>query len=281
MIKVGQFNKLKVLRKKAAGYFLEGTDEGILLPTRLAPPGLKEGDAVNAFIYHDSEGRIIATTQKPLGVVGDIVLLEVVEITPFGAFLDFGLMKDLLIPKKNIRSHIRKNQKCLVRIILDEKTGRLSATEYLESSLNNEDLSVKEMDEVGLTIYRKTQIGYETIINNKHRGMLHFSEVYRPLKTGDRFSGFIKKIFKNKNTGETLIDVVAGKPGYERVSDESGKILALLEDYGGHLPYHDKSDPEAIYNFFKISKKTFKMALGKLYKQRKIEIDESGIRLIQ
>ena len=281
MIKVGQFNKLKVLRKKAAGYFLEGTDEGILLPTRLAPPGLKEGDAVNAFIYHDSQGRIIATTQKPLGVVGDIVLLEVVEITPFGAFLDFGLMKDLLIPKKNIRSHIRKNQKCLVRIILDEKTGRLSATEYLESSLSNEDLSVKEMDEVNLTIYRKTQIGYETIINNKHRGMLHFSEVYRPLKTGDRFSGFIKKIFKNKNTGETLIDVVAGKPGYERVSDESGKILALLEDYGGHLPYHDKSDPEAIYNFFKISKKTFKMALGKLYKQRKIEIDESGIRLIQ
>lgn len=280
MLNVGQFNKLKVLRKKPAGYYLDGTDDGILLPARLAPPTLNEGDEVNAFIYHDSEGRLIATTQKPLGVVGDIVLLKAVEITPFGAFLDFGLMKDLLIPKANMRSNMRRNGEYLVKIILDEKTGRLSATEYLESSLSNEELSVKEMDEVNLTIYRKTQIGYEVIINNMHRGMLHFNEVFRPMKIGDHFPGFIKKISKHKISGETLIDVVAGKAGYTRVSDESDKILQLLNNYGGHLPYNDKSDPEAIYNFFKISKKTFKMAIGKLYKQEKIRIDEKGIWLV-
>lgn len=280
MVQVGQFNRLKVLRQKPAGYFLEGTEEGILLPTRLAPPTLAEGDMVNAFIYHDSEGRIIATTQKPYGVVGDIVLLKAVDLAPFGAFLDFGLMKDLFIPKANMRSAVRKNASYLVKIILDEKTGRLSATEYFEASLSNEPLTVKQMEEVQLVIYRKTQIGFEVIINNRHRGILHFSEVYRPLEIGDRLPGFIKNVSKNKITGETLIDVVVGKSGYARVTDESDKILELLESYGNHLPYNDKSDPEEIYNFFKISKKTFKMAIGKLYKQQKIMIDDSGIRLL-
>ncbi len=281
MIHVGQFNKLKVLRSKTAGLYLEGTDDGILLPTRFVPDGTKEGEELNVFLYHDSEGRLIATTQKPAGCVGDIVLLRAVEVTSFGAFLDFGLMKDLLIPQKNIRSHIRKNGEYLVKIILDEKTGRLSATEYLEDSLSNEHLTVKEMDEASMTVYRKTQIGYEIIINNRHRGILHFNEVYRPLRTGDHFRGFVKRIFKSKTSGETLIDVVAGKPGYARVEDESDRILRLLEDYGGRLPYNDKSDPEAIYNFFKVSKKTFKMAIGKLYKQQKIMIEDSGIRLIE
>lgn len=280
MINVGQFNKLKVLRSRPAGLYLEGTDEGILLPTRFVPAGTKEGDELCVFIYHDSEGRLIATTQKPAGCVGDIVLLRAVEVTSFGAFLDFGLMKDLLIPKKNTRSHIHKNGEYLVKIILDEKTGRLSATEYLEDSLSNENLTIKEMDEASMIVYRKTQIGYEVIINNKHRGILHFNEVYRPLQTGDHFRGFVKKIFKSKTSNETLIDVVVGKAGYARVEDESEKILRLLEDYGGHLPYNDKSDPEAIYNFFKISKKTFKMTIGKLYKQQKIMIEESGISLI-
>ncbi len=280
MINVGQFNKLKVLRSRPAGLYLEGTDDGILLPTRFVPAGTKEGDELNVFIYHDSEGRLIATTQNPAGCVGDIVLLKAVEVTSFGAFLDFGLMKDLLIPNKNIRSQIRKNGEYLVKIILDEQTDRLSATEYLEDSLSNEELTIKEMDEAAMTVYRKTQIGYEVIINNKHRGILHFNEVYRPLQIGDHFRGFVKKIFKSKTSGKTLIDVVVGKAGYARVEDASDKILRLLKDYGGHLPYNDKSDPEAIYNFFKISKKTFKMTIGKLYKQQKIRIEDSGISLI-
>lgn len=279
MIQIGKFNNLKVLREKPAGVYLEGADDGILLPKRFVPEGVKPGDMLNVFLYHDSEDRLIATTQKPYGELGDVVLLKVVSITDFGAFLDFGLMKDLFIPKKNMRHFMRVNGHYLVKIVLDEKSGRLSATEYIEQFLSNDDLTVKENDEVKLMVYRKTQIGYETIINNVHKGILHFNEIYRPIEIGDRFPGFVKKIFKHEKTGEILIDVVAGKQGYARVENESDKILRLLEENAGYLPYYDKSDPEEIYSFFKMSKKTFKMSIGRLYKEGKIELVKAGIKL--
>lgn len=279
MIQIGKFNNLKVLREKSAGLFLEGTEEGILLPKRFVPKDAQPGDEVNVFLYHDGEGRLIATTQKPLGELGDIVQLKAVSITGFGAFLDFGLMKDLFIPKSNMRSFMRPQGMYFVKIILDEKTNRLSATEYIEQFLSNENLTVKEMDEVMLTIYRETDIGFETIINNVHKGILHFNEVFRPLQIGDRLQGFIKKIFIHEKTGETLIDVVAGKSGYSRVDDESEKILSLLRQHGGYLPYYDKSDPEEIYSFFGMSKKTFKMSIGKLYKAHLISLTSTGIQL--
>lgn len=280
MIQIGKFNDLRVLREKPAGLYLEGTEEGILLPKRFVPEGAKVDDTLHVFLYHDSEGRLIATTQKPFGEVGEVVLLKVVSVTDIGAFLDFGLMKDLFIPKSKMRSFMRVGGEYMVRITTDEKSGRLSATEYIEASLSNEPLTVKEMDEVDLTIYRKTQIGYEVIINNVHRGILHFNEVFRPVKTGDHFKGFIKKIFKNENTGETLLDVVAGKAGYARVENESDKVLRLLKENNGYLPFYDKSDPEEIYAFFKMSKKTFKMALGKLFKERKINLTKTGFELL-
>lgn len=280
MITIGKFNDLKVLREKPAGLFLEGTDEGILLPKRFVPKDAHIGNTISVFLYHDSEGRLIATTQQPMGMLDDIVRLKVVNITGFGAFLDFGLMKDLFIPKSNMRSFMRPQGWYFVKIILDQKTGRLSATEYFEKSLVNDPLSIKEMEQVDLTIYRRTNIGFETIINNKHKGILHFNEVFRPLQPGDRLKGFVKKIFKNEKTGETLIDVVTGKPGYDRVDDESEKILNLLRSHDGYLPFYDKSDPEAIYDFFGMSKKTFKMAIGKLYKAQLIDLTSTGIRLV-
>lgn len=280
MIQIGKFNDLKVLREKPAGLYLEGTEEGILLPKRFVPEGAKVDDTIRAFLYHDSEGRLIATTQKPFGEVNEVVLLKVVSVTDIGAFLDFGLMKDLFIPKSKMRSFMRNGGEYMVRIVTDEKSGRLSATEYIEASLGNESLTVKEMDEVELTVYRKTQIGYEVIINNIHRGILHFNEVFRPVKIGDRFKGFIKKIFKSEKTDETLIDVVAGKPGYARVENESEKVLRLLKENNGYLPFYDKSDPEEIYAFFKMSKKTFKMALGKLFKEKKINLTKTGFELV-
>lgn len=279
MIEIGRFNKLKVIREKPAGVYLDGTEDGILLPKRFVPADLKIGDEVNVFLYHDSEDRIIATTQKPFGLLDDVVLLKVVSVTGIGAFMDNGLMKDLFIPKKNMRSFMRVNGQYLVRIVTDEKTGRLSATEYLESELSNQNLPFKELDEVVLTVYRKTQIGYEVIINNFYKGILHFNEIYRPIKIGDRFPGFIKKIFKHPSSGETLVDVAAGKPGYSRVGDESEKILRLLKEHNGYLPYFDKSDAEEIYAFFKMSKKTFKMAIGRLYKEGRIRITQTGILL--
>lgn len=280
MVKIGQYNVMKVIKEKPMGVFLDDGDAGILLPKRFVPGGTKTGDELNVFLYHDGEDRPIATTQKPIGVLGDIVKLKVVSVTNQGAFLDWGLMKDLFIPKSKMKTFMISNGEYLVKIVMDEKTGRLAATEKLEPFLSNENLTVKEKDIVDMIVYRKTNIGYEVIINNIHKGILHNNEIYRNISIGDKFKGFIKKIFTDKS-GNNLIDVAAGKPGYERVEDETEKILRLLKENNGYLPYHDKSSPEEIYSLFSMSKKTFKMATGNLYKQRKISFTKTGIQLLE
>ena len=170
----------------------------------------------------------------------------------------------------------------LVQIYVDEQTGRVAATEKFDYMLSNEVLTVKEMDVVHLTAYRRTDLGYVMIINNKHTGLLHFNEIYRNITAGDKFKGFIKKIYPEDKGGKDRfrIDVAAGKPGYNRVEDETEKILRLLKENDGYLPYHDKSDPDEIYSFFGMSKKTFKMTTGNLYKQRKISFEKTGIKLL-
>jgi Uncharacterized protein conserved in bacteria len=276
MVRMGEYNTLKVIKVKDVGVFMDNGEEGILMPKRFVPPGTRIGDELEVFLYHDGEGRPIATTQRPFGVLGDIVKLKAVSVTPQGAFLDWGLMKDLFIPKSGMISFIRPQGEYLVKIVMDEQTGRVAATEKLERFLSNETLTVKEKDQVDLLIYRQTEIGYEVIINNKHKGILHSNEIFRPIAIGDRFQGFIKNILP-----ENKIDVVAGKPGYRRVEDEAAKIIRLLQENNGYLPYHDKSTPEEIYEFFHISKKTFKMTTGNLYKQQKILFTETGIRLVE
>ncbi len=271
---MGEYNVLKVIKEKPMGLFLDDGDIGILLPKRFVPPGAKIGDELKVFLYHDGEDRPIATTQKPYGVLGDIVKLKAVNVTHQGAFLDWGLMKDLFIPKSKMQDFMRVNGEYLVKIVMDEQTGRLAATEKLEPFLSNETLTVNVKDEVELIVYRKTDIGYEMIINNQHKGMLHFNEVHRNIETGDRFKGFIKNILP-----ENKIDVAAGKPGYERVEDETEKVLRLLKENDGYLSYHDKSSPEDIYSFFGMSKKTFKMTTGNLYKQHKLVFTKTGIQL--
>jgi hypothetical protein len=170
-----------------------------------------------------------------------------------------------------------------VKIYLDEQTGRLAATEKIDPYLSNENLTVKDNDIVNLTIYRRTDIGYVVIINNRHTGVLHSNEIYRDIHIGDQFPGFIKNILPadQSPSGEVLIDVAAGRPGYARVEDAADKVLRLLKENKGRLPYHDKSDPEAIYSFFGMSKKTFKMTTGKLYKEKKINITNTEIILNQ
>lgn len=276
MIKVGEYNILKVIREVDFGVYLEDGAEGILLPKRFVPANTKIGDEVNVFLYHDGEDRLIATTQIPKGILGDIVKLRTVSVTPQGAFLDNGLMKDLFVPKSKQQQGMIPNGEYLVKIYLDEQTGRLAATERIESYLSNEDLTVKELEVVDLIVYRRTDIGYVVIINNKHTGVLHHNEIYRNITVGDKFTGFIKKIYPEENK----IDVAAGKPGYQRVEDEGEKILRLLKENDGYLPYYDKSDPEEIYSFFGMSKKTFKMTTGNLYKQRKISFEKTGIKLV-
>ena len=276
MVKMGEYNVLKVIKEKPMGVFLDDGEEGILLPKRFVPGGTKTGNSLTVFLYYDGEDRPIATTQKPHGVLGDIVKLKAVNVTNQGAFLDWGLMKDLFIPKSKMKNFIVKNGEYLVKIVMDEKTGRLAATEKLEPFLSNENLTVKEKEIVDLVVYRQTDIGYEVIINNIHKGILHNNEIYRDICIGDKFKGFIKNILP-----ENKINVAAGKPGYKRIEDETEKILRLLNENDGYLPYNDKSSPEDVYSFFQMSKKTFKMVLGNLYKQQKIALTKTGIQLIE
>jgi predicted RNA-binding protein (virulence factor B family) len=276
MIQVGRINTLKVLREVDFGVYMDDGKEGILLPKRYVPTGAKVGDMIDVLIYHDSDDRLIATTQKPLGFLDDIIFAKAVTVTPQGAFLDWGLMKDIFVPLSQQQKMI-PNGYYLVKIVLDEQTGRLAATEKIDSFLSNDTLTVSQNDSVKLTVYRRTDIGYVVIINNIHTGVLHFSDIFRNISTGDQFEGFVKRVYEDSNQ----IDVAAGKKGYQRVEDSSSMILRLLEENEGFLPYHDKSDPDDIYDFFGMSKKTFKMTIGNLYKAKKIEMKKDGIALLK
>ncbi len=283
MVEVGKYNLLKVIRAVDFGVYLDDGAEGILLPKRFVPTATSISDELKVFLYHDGEDRIIATTQQPKGVLNDIVKLRAVTVTPHGAFLDMGLMKDIFVPKSKQLFDMRVNGDYLVKIYLDEQTGRIAATEKLEPYLSNEVLTVNELEVVDMIVYRRTDIGYVCIINNQHTGVLHFNEIYRNIGVGDKFKGFIKKIYpvSNDKDDRFRIDVAAGKPGYNRVEDEAGKVLRLLSENNGYLPYNDKSKPEDIYDFFGMSKKTFKMTTGNLYKERKISFEKTGIKLLE
>lgn len=275
-IAVGQYNTLRVSRKVDFGFYLDDGGEGILLPKRFAPRTLRVGDELKVFVYHDSDNRLIATTQTPKAVVGDIVKMKAISITGLGAFLDWGLMKDLFVPKSKQLGGMREGVEYLVKLYIDEMTGRVAATEKLESLLSNDELTIKEKDIVELLAYRESELGYVMIINNKHTGILHTNEIYTNIKIGEKYQGFIKTI-----RPDNKIDVVLGKPGFQKVEDEAEKILRLLKENDGYLPYNDKSDPKEIYDFFGMSKKTFKMTTGGLYKQQKIAFAKTGIQLIE
>lgn len=275
-VQVGNYNTLKVSRKVDFGFYLEDGGDGILLPTRFAPKGLKIGDEITVFVYHDSDNRLIATTQKAKACVGEVVKMKAVAVTRQGAFLDWGLMKDLFVPASKQLGGMREGGEYLVKLYIDEMTGRVAATEKLEQSLSNDQLTVKEMDQVDLLVYRKSELGFVVIINNLHTGIIHQNEIFGDVQIGDKLKGFIKKILPANK-----IDVVLGKPGFQKVEDEAGKIIRLLEENNGYLPYNDKSAPEEIYDYFGMSKKTFKMTTGNLYKQRRLEFTQTGIKLLE
>jgi len=276
MVQAGIYHTLKLVKKVDFGWYLDGNGTEILLPRRFAPEGVKEGDEVEVFIYHDSEDRIIATTQRPYATVGEIAMMKVVHKNQHGAFLEWGIMKDLFVPLSQQVSRMTVGEYYLVYVYLDEMTGRTAATEKINRYLSNEELTVQEKEEVELLIWHRTDIGYKVIINNKHTGILHFSDVFRDLSPGEKLKGYIKTI-----RPENKIDVALGTMGYKRVGTEAERILELLRENDGYLPYNDKSAPEEIYDFFGVSKKTFKMTIGGLYKDRKIEITGGGIKLLE
>ena len=275
-INVGQFNLMRVDRKVDFGFYMDDGGEGILLPKRFVPSGLQIGDTISVFVYHDSDNRLIATTQEPFAVVGDIAALKVVEVTSQGAFLDWGLMKDLFVPVSQQLSTMRLGGKYLVKLYIDAQTGRVAATEKIDKQISNDNLTVKEGEKVKIQVYRESEIGYVVIVNQVHQGLVYKNEVFTHLHIGQ----FIDEAFVKKIREDNKLDIGLGKHGGEKLADANQKIMSLLKSHKGFLPYHDKSAPDDIYAFFGMSKKAFKMNVGMLYKLKLISIEEDGIHLI-
>ncbi len=275
MAKIGTLNNLRVVKEVDFGVYLDGGEhEEILLPRRYVPEGCKIDDNIRVFIYLDSEDRFIATTEKPYAMVSNFALLKVVAVEPAGAFLSWGLQKDLLVPYSEQSTTMEKGKSYIVRIYVDKKTNRIAATTRLDRYLDNGPGNFYAGQEVKLLICNKTDIGYKAIINSTHWGVLYSNEVFQPLKSGQKITGYIKKV-----RDDNKIDLSLHKPGYKRVDDITDTILSVLKEQGGFISVTDKSSPETIHKRFGVSKKTYKKAIGAIYRKRLIDIEDDGIRL--
>ncbi len=276
MIQTGKWNKLRILRETTSGLFLDGgTDGEILLPGRYIPARGFPGAEADVFIYRDSKDWLIATTETPKATVGEFAALDVVDFKPgVGAFLDWGLAKDLLLPLKNMRIPARPDERVVVFIYLDEATDRIAATTKFDQHLDPSLPSYKEGDRVDLLIESETPLGWGAIIDNKYRGLIYQGETGAPPRIGDRVKGFVREV-----RPDGKIDLGLDDAGYQRIAPLSEQIIEKLKAAGGSLPYHDKSTPEEIRTAFGCSKKAFKQALGALYSEKRIRIANGGFEL--
>ena len=276
MAEIGVYNNLRVIKEVDFGVYLDGGEhEEILLPRRYVPENCKVDDNIRVFIYLDSEDRFIATTETPYAMVGDFALLKVVAVESVGAFLDWGLLKDLLVPFGEQSPTMEKDKSYIVRIYVDKQSNRIAATTRLDRYLDNTPGNFHAGQEVELLICNQTDIGYKAIINGTHWGVLYSNEVFQPLKSGQKTKGYIKKV-----RDDNKIDLSLHKPGYERVDDITDTILNVLKEQGGFISVTDKSSPETINKLFGVSKKTYKKAIGAIYRKRLITMESDGIRLI-
>ena len=275
MIQIGQYNTLSVFRKTSVGFYL-GDEEGqeVLLPAKYAPPGLDRGQSLSVFVYKDSEDRLIATTLQPKITLNHFALLRVNMLSPVGAFLDWGLEKDLLVPFREQPERMEEGKSYLVYLYLDESTDRLVASGKLNRFLSNDGLTVQEGEEVEVLFWRPTNMGYTVIVNNRHKGLIYSSELYGPVPPGSVRTGYIAKIREGNK-----LDVQLRKPGYASIEPSAEKILEQLKKRKGFLPLTDNSPPEDIARLLDMSKKTFKKSVGLLYKQRLIRLEPDGIYL--
>ncbi len=274
MLIIGSYNDLVVEREVSFGFYLNPKEDEVLLPGKYAPKGLKPGDTLRVFVYTDSEDRPVATTLTPRAVVGDFACMTVVDTTSFGAFLDWGLEKHLMVPADEMSPRLRKGERHVVKVCLDKESQRVYATARLAQHFSKYMAGISVGDEADLLIYRLTDLGYMAVINNSHSGMLYKADTPQLLSIGDRTRGFIHKIREDGR-----IDLVIKRPGYASVAGSSETVLDILEKAGGFLPCHDKTNPEIIRNTFAMSKKEFKRAIARLYRERVIEISPKGITL--
>jgi len=275
---IGQYAELKVAKLVDFGVFLEGEDEAlILLPNQYVPAKTQIDDTIKVFIYRDSEDRIIATTLTPKAIAGEFAVMKVKSVTNVGAFLDWGLAKDLLVPFSEQRDKLQEGLSYLVFVYIDESTGRIVATAKIEKILKDVELSYNEGDEVDILVGKKGDLGFQVLINDDALGIIYKNEIFGHLKTGDKRKAYIKKL-----RPDGKIDISLQQQGYQNEVPKSGQqILDMLKDEKGFLPLNDKSSPDDIYYTLKMSKKNFKKAIGLLYKQKLITIEDAGIYLVQ
>ena len=276
MAEIGRINKLTVKRIRDYGTHLDGGESGdILLPKRYVPENCRPGDVVEVFVYVNKEGRLRASTQKPCATVGQFAKLRVAANTPSGAFLDWGLQKDLLVPKREQITSMEQGKSYLVYVFLDEK-NRITASARLDKFLGQQPPEYAVGEEVDLVIFDRTDMGYKAVVNHSHWGIIYKNEVFQKLDIGQELKGYIKKIRDDKK-----IDLSLQQSGYKKVGNISQTILTRIKEHGGRIAVTDKSPPEKIHSMFGVSKKVFKQAIGALYKKRLITIDANGIKIVR
>ena len=273
---IGQYNTLKIDRDTQVGLFLTNGKEDVLLPNKYVPKVFEIGEEIIVFVYLDHEQRPVATTLEPYILLNEFALLRVNYVNQVGAFMDWGMEKDILVPFKEQARPMEKGKRYLVYLYMDEKTNRLVASSKTNQFLNNDALTVENGEEVELIVSHITEVGINVIINEQHKGLLYKDEVYDDIRTGDRLRGYIKNI-----RPDNKIDVALQIQGYQSIEPNAEKILSELRASRGFIRLNDNSHPEDIKTVLKMSKKTFKKAIGALYKDKLIEIKDDGIYLIK
>jgi len=275
-VEIGKLNTLEVLKFTPQGAYLGDSVEEILLPTKYIPEGLEIGQELEVFVYIDNEDRLICTTLKPIGYRDEFAYMRVKDVTKVGAFLSWGVEKDLLVPFKEQQNRMHAGEWYLVYIYLDDLTDRLVASSHINRFLELNEIELEEGQEVDILIGSEGELGFTAIINNTYKGLLYKNEVFRNVRSGDKTKAFVKQI-----RPDNKIDLELERSGFGKIEPMGEKILEKLRENNGFLPLHDKSEPEEIKSLLQMSKKNFKKAVGGLYKSRAIEISEEGIRLIK
>ncbi|MBU2951713.1 GntR family transcriptional regulator [Tamlana agarivorans] len=276
MITLGQVNTLEILRESEHGiYLIDNEDNQVLLPTRYVPDTFKIYDKLDVFVYLDNEERPVASTDMPYIKRGEFALLRCNQVTDYGAFLDWGLVKELFCPFKEQAFNMKPGGWYLVHCYLDEKTERLVASSKTNRFLDNTNLTVQQFDQVDLIVSHPSDIGMNVIVNKIHSGLIYKDQIFKDISVGDKLTGIVKKV----RPGNKL-DISLGQIGYRNIEPNAERILHELQDNSGYMNLTDKSSPEAIKDQLQMSKKNFKKAIGALYKERQIEIKSDGIYLV-
>lgn len=276
MMHLGEYNTLTILRETDPGLFLGDEEENeVLLPHRYKPEVYEIGDKIEVFLYLDNEERPIATTDRPYLTLNTFGYLRCSDVNNYGAFMDWGLVKQLFVPFKEQARPMKVGNWYIVYLYMDEKTNRLVGSSKTNRFLDNENMSLERFDEVDIMVTHLTDKGANVIINGKHKGLIFVDDIFEDIRSGDRMKAYVKKIRDDKK-----VDVVLQAPGFRSIEPNAQYILDELKAAGGFLPFHDKTDPDTIKNELGLSKKSFKKALGSLYKDKQINITEEGIELI-